>query len=155
MGDIPKDSKTLDSSELYDGKEIYLQIINRKNYYEQCPLFKGGKQTDVLSVLFRRWDSVNQTLGPVIEVIIDKGCYLNKLAIFLSEKVYSDVASERIQAVKLTTLGGFKREELHKKRWNVIKTQATKVAQSALKITKDSEVVIIKDSKQGASKNHV
>ena len=34
------------------------------------------------------------------------------------------------------------------KRWNLIKAQATKIAQSALKISRDSDFIIIKDQRK-------
>ena len=53
-----------------------------------------------------------------------------------------------MQAVKLNFISGFKRGDLPLKRWTVMKTQATKIGQSALKITRDSEIVIVKDARK-------
>jgi hypothetical protein len=70
------------------------------------------------------------------------------LAQFLSDKVFHHIPADSLQAVKLNFISGFKRGDLPLKRWTVMKTQATKIGQSALKITRDSEIVIVKDARK-------
>ena len=79
---------------------------------------------------------------------IDRQCYLNKLAIYLCEKVFPHIHVDSLQAVKVSSISEFKREDLGSKRWTTIKTFVTKVGQSALKITQDSELIIVKDAKK-------
>jgi len=63
----------------------------------------------------------------------------------LSQNVFTHIPVESLQGVKLNFVQGFKRGDLPLKRWTVIKTQVTKIGQSALKITRDSEYIIIRD----------
>ncbi len=49
-----------------------------------------------INVLFREWDPESWEFGPIIEVKIDKQCYSNKLAQYLSEKVYTGIPTESI-----------------------------------------------------------
>ncbi len=77
---------------------------------------------EAIYILFREWDPETWEFGPVIEVKIDKQCYQNKLAQFLSEKVFTNIPTESIQAVKLNFLAGFKRGDLPLKRWTLMKT---------------------------------
>ena len=98
-------------------------------------------------ILVREWNPDTWMLGPMFDVKVDKQAYSNKLAIFLSEKVFPHIPAENIQGCKLNFIKGFKRSELVLKRWNVLKTQATKIAQSAIKINRDSDYIIIKDSR--------
>jgi hypothetical protein len=63
----------------------------------------------------------------------------------LSQNVFTHIPVESLQGVKLNFVQGFKRGDLPLKRWTVIKTQVSKIGQSALKITRDSEYIIIRD----------
>ena len=63
----------------------------------------------------------------------------------MSQNVFTHIPVESLQGVKLNFVQGFKRGDLPLKRWTVIKTQVTKIGQSALKITRDSEYIIIRD----------
>ena len=99
-------------------------------------------------VLFREWDGETWDFGPILEVKVDKQAYSNKLAQYLSDKVFPHIPAESILAVKLNFVSGFKRGDLPLKRWTVMKSQATKIAQSALKITRDSEYIVIRDARK-------
>lgn len=63
----------------------------------------------------------------------------------MSQNVFTHIPVESLQGVKLNFVQGFKRGDLPLKRWTVIKTQVSKIGQSALKITRDSEYIIIRD----------
>jgi hypothetical protein len=78
-------------------------------------------------ILVREWDPESWNFGPLIEVKVDKQAYSNKLALFLSEKVFPHIPAENLQGCKLNFLQGFKRSDLVLKRWNIIKAQATKI----------------------------
>ena len=66
----------------------------------------------------------------------------------MSQNVFTHIPVESLQGVKLNFVQGFKRGDLPLKRWTVIKTQVTKIGQSALKITRDSEYIIIRDGRK-------
>ena len=66
----------------------------------------------------------------------------------MSQNVFTNIPVESLQGVKLNFVQGFKRGDLPLKRWTVMKTQVTKIGQSALKITRDSEYIIIRDGRK-------
>lgn len=86
------------------------------------------KIKDVYHIMVREWDPDTWLFGPIYEVAIDKNCYSNKLAIFLSANIFPHIPADNLQAVKLQIIAGFRRGDLPLKRWTVMKTQATKIA---------------------------
>ncbi|CDW75353.1 ubiquitin carboxyl-terminal hydrolase [Stylonychia lemnae] len=145
FGDVLKDADSLENFDIFDGKQIYIQEIIPDRTFD----FVNAKDpSNCYHVLFREWDPETWQYGPLYEVRIDKQAYLNKLAIFLADKVFPHISAESIQGCKVNYLSMFKRSELVLKRWNVLKSQATKIAQSAVKISKDSDYIIIKDSRK-------
>eukprot|EP00347_Sterkiella_histriomuscorum_P024007 403332628 len=145
LGDVMRDSEIIDNYDLYEGKQLYLEIIDQNQSFD----FVNFKDpNNCYHILVREWDPETWKFGRVFDIKVDKQAYSNKLAIFLSEKVFPHIPAENIQGCKLNFLKGFKRSELVLKRWNVLKTQATKIALSAIKINKDSDLIIIKDSRR-------
>ena len=57
-----KDSENFESIELFDGKEIYLQVIDPKQNWEY---FNPKFAKDAYYVLFREWDSSTGALGVI------------------------------------------------------------------------------------------
>jgi hypothetical protein len=69
FGDVLKDSETLENADLFDGKEIYVQILEPGKTFEYMP---STTSKEGYHVLFREWDSETWEFGPLIEVKIDK-----------------------------------------------------------------------------------
>lgn len=140
-----RDNEVIDNYDLYEDKKIFLQIVDRSKSFE---LLNFKDPSSCYHILVREWDPETWKFGPIYDVKVDKQAYSNKLAIFLSDKVFPHIPPENIQGCKLNFIKGFKRSELVLKRWNILKAQATKIAQSAIKINKDSDLIIIKDSRK-------
>jgi hypothetical protein len=87
---VLKDSDSLDSIDLYDGKEIFLQHINPAISFS----FTTPSTKDSYHVLFREWSPDTWLFGPIFEVLIDKQCYSNKLAVFLSSHVFPHIPAD-------------------------------------------------------------
>ncbi len=71
--------------------------------------------------MVREWDPETWKFGPLYEIKVDKNAYSNKLAIFLSDKVFPNIPAEYLSGCKLAITPGFKRSELVIKRWNILK----------------------------------
>lgn len=79
FGEVMKEKENLGSAELYDGKEIYVQMVRPENQFEFMPA-AGAATKEAYFILFREWNPETWAFGPVIEVKMDKQCYSNKLA---------------------------------------------------------------------------
>lgn len=122
FGDVLKEGDTFEHADLFDGKELFLQRVDPARTFEFVPATAKLLNKDVYHTLFREWDPDTWELGPIMEVALDKQCYSNKLAQFLSDKVFTHIPAESLQAVKLNFVAGFKRGDLPLKRWTVMKT---------------------------------
>lgn len=91
LGDVLKDSDTFEHADLFDGKVVYLQRLESEQFFEFLPPAVGASKTkepDCFHVLFREWDPESWEFGPLIEVRMDKQCYSNKMAGFLSSRLF-------------------------------------------------------------------
>ena len=67
----------MDNLDLFDGKEIYLQIVDLTKEYS----FVNQKDPkNCYHILVREWDPETWLFGPLYEVKVDKQAYSNKFA---------------------------------------------------------------------------
>jgi hypothetical protein len=134
-------NQNIDSLAIYDNKEFFVQKEDHEQMrYQTC---EGSRYTAVV----REFNGDTWQFGPVHEVQFDRFIRCTQLAEFLQENMFPHIELDSMLGCRVKLDRPFIRSDIALKAWHKLKCEYISIAQSALQVTEDSMLIIIRDGK--------
>jgi Fe2+ transport system protein FeoA len=145
FGSVVNDFDILEDLNLFDDKDIYLQI----NQPEKLVAYKGEDEADGkrLHILVREWDPETWQFGSLMEVEVPRTLKAVALGQYLHKTLFSHIPDNQFFGTRIAFFKSFIRSDLAMRAWfNLIQTPNVDLTKSKLELTRDSILVIVRDN---------